>query len=349
MNENLLGFPLSLVWGAVAALLYRPGKISWAIRGGFAFLCVASLFLPEPWRTHFWLPGGSAIVLLTVILSLEAFSPDNLLQRMISIDLPSRLQIRDTLLKTDDPERKREMYMKIVMDYSRLWVHRDHILTRPHTLQLLAILLIVHAIGFTYLALDYISRPVLSNQLAEVLPKAAQLFENDGVNVENFAEMARSYLLQYAGGYTFLQNSITILLTLFTMRVLLKRRTGASLPVGSLNLFRMPEYAVWLFLGACILPLVSFRLQVPTLPNAIAINLVIIMGMLYVMHGIGILSVFLEVRLMPSNWIFMGIMLITMFIPYVAFFFLGGMGTLGLADFFFDFRKRALQPVQPSI
>lgn len=349
MLENLLGFAFSLFWAALAAYFYKPNKNFLPITVGLALLCVGSLFLPEPWRTYFWLPGSTSVVVLTAILALGAFSPGVPLQKMISLEIPSSLQLRDTLLRAGDQDKKQAIYIKLVNDYAKLWRHRETLLGRMQSIQLLIIFAGVHLVNFLYLATDFVFRPVLSKQIKEILPEIKKAFPNINNSKVDITEVFKKSFMEYALGYSFFQNALTILITLFVMRFIIRRRNGAALPLGSLNLFSMPEKFIFIFIASLALPILSFYVNVPSIPYLIFTNIAIFLLILYIFSGMGIFNIFLEVRLLPSNWIFLGILLISSFFPIAFIIFLGIMAMLGLGDFFFNFRKRALHPVTPSI
>ena len=66
---------------------------------------------------------------------------------------------------------------------------------------------------------------------------------------------------------------------------------------------------------------------------------------LYMLQGIGITSLFFEVRLLPGHWITLGILLTGIWLPELITLIAIAFTVLGLMEVWLSLRKRSLQPV----
>ncbi len=132
------------------------------------------------------------------------------------------------------------------------------------------------------------------------------------------------------------------------LRIFARIRFKQNVVQGHMSLFRIPDSWVWgliAFAGLYVLGLKVVELK----PFMFYIrNGLLILLFLYMLQGIGLASLFFEVRLMPAHWIALGIMLIGIWLPELLTLIAIIFAVLGLMEVWLSLRKRSLRPVTDS-
>ncbi len=340
--EILLGFPLNLVWGALLIWGYRPGWSQNILLAGSVVVLSIGLFLPDQYFLSFWLPHGMSTLVVTLAFTLPFYYPKGSLEQVLSVRLPSRAQLREAMVQAPFPEDRQSLYLKIVKDYSLLWSHKDKILTVWNTQVLIWLMVVCTVLGFGVLAQDFFTGETVANYLQQANELSRSMLPKE-VIADELAE-ANKIALSLSPAMYFVMSSIFVLFYLSLARLVVLRKVGMAVPVGQLVLFRLPDVFIWgvIAIGAMLLAVVLGELNQSVF--IITLNLMIILVFLYFLNGLSIVQLFFEIRLLPGSWILLGIFMASLFWAPLFLVLVAAVMILGLGDFFFNFRKKALQP-----
>lgn len=348
MLEALLGFPFNLGIVALIAWLYRPEGLPFWLPGAVAAsLVAAGMFLPMPYSLQFWHPFGLAGVLLATGYSIKLFFPHDSLQKLLGMKLPSRAKLKEALLKAESPEDKRLFYLKMVKEFSQIWAHKDAALTRVNTRFMLTLFTMIFGLIYIFFYLDYTENGPTFQALIEANERLftmsfEQVYSQKPTEseVNEFSMM----MLQLSPANFFVYNSLSVLLVLYVIRRIIAGRISMVNPIGHLSLFKLPDATVFLVIISGALVIFEQQLKIAPMLSIIATNLLIISLFLYTLQGIGIAAIFFEVRLLPGGWILLSLIIFSLLLPVIPVLALFICMMLGVSDFWFNFRKRALQP-----
>lgn len=346
MWSALLAFPLSLLVGVAAGFLYKREWPDWLLGSLCLIPLAASAYFNQQYFLAFWLPGGLATVLLCLLASLKFLNSPDAISSTMQLELPSRPRLREVVLSAETTEQKRDLYLRLVGDYTKIWQARHLSFSEKNSRFLLYLfsgvfLVLFFVLGFEYqygsMVKAYITEQ--ASQIEKLAPKVAEQ--------QDMQQMMRAMVPYYAA-FIFIYCGFSALILLSMLRSIGRIRKVVVAPVGSLYLFKVPENSIWFFLASLGSVLLGLNINLPQLVSVISVNLLVILAFLYVLQGIGSWNLFLEVRLIPGRWFLIFLLLLSLLFPAILltvvllFFFLGAL------DFWFDFRKKALHPAFPS-
>jgi hypothetical protein len=338
----LFAFPLSLLLGVVAGFLYKKNYPDWLI----FFLCAASLacsfaLIPNHFMA-FWLPGGLATVLLVLAASLRLLHNPDSISSTMQIDLPPRPRLREVVTNAESPEEKRALYLRLVKDYTKIWQGRHLSFAGTNSRFILYLFFGLFAITFLVLYLEYILGSTVLLYIEEQAKRIEELAPD--LAKEQDLSKAMTGMLPFYPGFIFVYCGFSALILLSMLRSVGRVRQVVLAPYGSLVLFKVPENSIWIFLFSMGILLVHTYTRVPDLVFVLTVNFLVILVFLYILQGIGTGNLFLEVRLIPGRWLLILLLFASLFFPAILLTVLFLYFFLGALDFWFEFRKKALQP-----
>lgn len=341
--EFFLLFPFTLAWSVLFAYLYRPQwQINYVIGAAVLLLCIG-LFLPYDIFLAFWSPAGIFVVFISLSLTMPLFFPEGLLKEILSIKIPSRAELQESMAKLPTEESRQAMYIKVVREYSMLWLHRDRLFTYWNSQVLLTVFGVCALVGASVFISEFYFGIRLQQYWTKIEEQLSQ-FLGDNYSPELLDKTKETAILLIPSLY-FITSGIFVLLYLNLARLVIARRDGQVSPFGEIMLFHLPEKTIWLFIGFAALLTTLYFLKIPAQWYSVPLNFLLVLSFLYFLNGFSIVKLFLEVRLLPGSWLLAFIFLLALIwqplflgILFLFFFF-------GLVDFFFSFRKRALQPI----
>lgn len=342
--EALLGFPLSLAFALIPVYAYRPefNRRLWLL--GVFFTTCLFLLLPGKLRIEAFLPGGAAPFYFIAGVWVVALNPTSSVFKLLNMPLPSRKELKAEIEKMPDVEGRLQKYLSLTVQLKKIWQKRDQFLSGYNSAMLLIFTITTTLVSYSVALYEYFVSGTLKHLLEEINKQVAQRMQNAGVEVVDF----RPQLLELSPVFFFASSFAAVLCLGVFLRIFARIRFKQNVVQGHMSLFRIPDNWVWgliLFAGLYFL-----GLKLPALrPLAFVVrNGMLILLFLYMLQGIGLTSLFFEVRLVPSHWIALGLMLAGLWLPELLTLVALTFTVLGLAEVWFGLRKRSLRPVTDS-
>jgi hypothetical protein len=155
----------------------------------------------------------------------------------------------------------------------------------------------------------------------------------------------RGQLVEMSPTLFFISSFVAVLCLGAFLRIMARIRFKQNIVQGHMSLFRIPDSWVWALV--VFAAFYFFSLKSPALQgySLFIKNGLFIMLFLYLLQGVGVASLFFEVRLFPSHWLTLGVLLTGIWVPelitFIAIFFV----FIGLTEVWLALRKRSLRPV----
>lgn len=345
--EVLISFPVNLLWGILLFQLYVRPNGRYAVYAASALVIIAGFFIPAKAQIIYWNPSGLIAIVSASLLHLLMVHPNEALQKALNIELPSRKEVRDLLMKTNDQIERQKIYVKIIKEYAHFWHQKASVLTGINTRFSLLIFTSVSGGLFFFWLASYFWNPDLISMIRDQFELMNKNFmQITGKTDENLIDVAKVFTMYMRLGpaVIFIEVSLIILLFLFILRKIFAQNAYSLVILGYITLFQVNEKAIWAFIIAGLLTLGAIYYPVPAIIEIASINLLAILAFVYFIQGLGILNLFLTVRLLPANWILFTVFAFGVILPQAVVFVLFFLTLIGLGDFWFDFRNKALQP-----
>lgn len=341
--EALLGFPLSLAFALIPIYLYRPEFNRRLWLSGVLIVTAAFFFLPWRLRIEAFMPGGAAIFFLISGIWVVALNPTSSIFKLLNMPLPSRKELKAEIEKIPDAEGRVQKYLALTMQLKKIWQKRDMFLSGYNSALLLTFTIVTSLLSFSVAAYEYHVTGNLKNLLDEVHKQVSAKMQAGAAAIDLRAQLVDM------SPVIFVVSSFTGILCLGVfLRIFARIRFKQNVVQGHMSLFRIPDSWVWgliAFAGLYVLGLrvAEFKPFMFYLRNGLLILL-----FLYMLQGIGLASLFFEVRLMPAHWIALGIMLTGIWLPELLTLIAVVFTVLGLMEVWLSLRKRSLRPVTDS-
>lgn len=342
--EVLLGFPLSLAFALIPVYAYRPefNRRLWLL----AALLVTATFLFLPWRLRLeaFMPGGAAIFFLISAVWVVALNPTSSIFKLLNMPLPSRKELKAEIEKIPDAEGRVQKYLALTLQLKKIWHKRDLFLSGYNSALLMTFTIITTLISFSVAIYEYQVTKNLSRLLDEVHKQVSAKMQNaGGAGLE-----LRAQLVDMSPVIFFVSSFAAVLCLGVFLRIFARIRFKQNVVQGHMSLFRIPDNWIWalvVFAGIYVVGLKVGELK-PLM--FYARNGLLIILFLYMLQGIGLTSLFFEVRLMPVHWIALAIMLTGIWLPEFMTLIAVVFAVLGLTEVWLALRKRSLRPVTDS-
>ncbi len=314
----IFDFPLSLLWGVAVAYLYRTNYSILALWAISIAAIAASFFLSLQYSFSFWAPGGMACVILGSVLAIQLSRFNNSKKEIVALTLPTRKQIKDTMVSTNDREERQQLYVNLVREFSSKFKSKITVLTRVNTYLLLGLFAAIFIFNFTYIYTQLIMTGEFARYLEKSIDTLAKAMQTP-ISAEN-KKKSVEVILAYYPGISFILNAVYQLILLFFLKRVNRVRPDGLVSFGELYLFRMPDIFVWLFIITAGLVLASGRIEIGHVYQVIIGNALLILTGLYVFQGLGVAVLYLQVRLLPAGWVIASAFIFGL-IVYQVFFF----------------------------
>ncbi len=340
---GFLSFPFNLIWGALLFFVFKPEypKIVWPLVT--VALLILGAWLPQPANLAFWMPGGLSTIAAGALIYLY-FATDK--RRTIPEALGRLLDknaIRENLMSSNSLEERQEKYIQMVQERARSLARMETFLTPANTRFFFVAFLFLMILNYPILEFHFLGSEIFTNTLSS-------FFEEVSVDPGLFEEQKRQFfdiIYSYSMLFTFINVLVAFyFITSIGRRIFMYRKIQIS-PYGNFTFFRLPDSLIWGFILLALLFILFNKMDArffPEIAIVMGTNLFFILGTLYILQGIGILALYMLVRMLPSASIFLMLFLLSMVFPsfflFIAFVFL----LLGLLEFWFNFRKKALHP-----
>lgn len=345
MYPSLTGFPFNLLWVILLGFLIRPktNGFLWAITGaGFAAI---GLFLPLPHSVMFWFPSGPSNIVLSAAIVGYALTTDrwfikkNGEQKKVFL-FPDRRQIRENLMKIESIEERQHEYVNIVQRVAQAIEMNDQAFINTNTVFFLLSFAVVFGLNFAGIVYIDISQPAALKDIYKKLYDMA----NSMVHIPQSLDEAFADFIRYGAVRLFSYYILFFFLVLSIMGRIFDYRKVRRPLIGNPMYFHLPVFSVWISIasGLIYLLVLHYKIEGPLL--FVTENFFLIFMILLVFQGISIFWVYLQVRLLPAGAIVAALILSAFFFQSFAFIVLGFFLVLGLLDFWFEFRKKALHP-----
>ncbi|MDH5717433.1 MAG: YybS family protein [Spirochaetia bacterium] len=307
------------------------------------FLSIAltiGFFLPDPFNLFFWLPGGTATVLIGSIVLMQFIRKKGAIIKISAIPRENKEEIKKTLDSMEDLDEKKDLYINMIKKHKDFYNKLHKKTVKINSSFIYTVLLSAFVINFIILSVMAMQSNVIDNYISSSFQPLDKLYSSVGITVDEMI----STVYRFSPTIVFFQNLITLFFLFFLMRKIFAHTKKKEILLGKISYFKMPENVIWFFILSAGSLTVFNLLKIETQLNVIIENVTAILLIFYLLQGLGTFRIFLQIRFLPFNWIFLAVFMSGLIWPGFFMFFVFLLTILGLGDFWFLFRKRALQP-----
>jgi len=339
--ELLLGFPLSLAFALIPVYLYRAtfNRRFW-LWGMFATTCLF-LLLPAKFRIEAFMPGGAALFFFISGIWVVALNPTSSIFKSLNMPLPSRKELKAEIEKVNDPEGRMQKYVALTLQLKKIWQKRDAFLSGYNSALLMIFTILTTMLSYSVAVYDYFGTKTLQVMLDEVHKQVTARMQAAGLEAVDF----RPQLIDISPTLFFASSFLGVLCLGVFLRIFARIRFKQNIVQGHMSLFRIPDGWVWALVGFAGFYVLGLRLPALKPFMFFVKNGMFILLFLYLLQGIGIASLFFEVRLLPGHWITLGVLLLGVWLPEFLTLIALVFTVLGLMEVWLSLRKRSLRPV----
>ncbi|RME89595.1 MAG: DUF2232 domain-containing protein [Candidatus Hydrogenedentota bacterium] len=303
------------------------------------------VFLPYQVSISLWLPFGLApfVVSTYVLLAYRTALRTEQVQELVTVPPElSRKELKVAIAENQDPVESRKIYLGFIERLHRVWTLRDQLFRKPTVVLTMTAILFPFVILMMYLYKAEVQYHALSQYMDQAwnLFKAWMQNKTELPPKEEFMHQIKSY----GAIFLFFQFMLSHFFVLWLVRKINEKKQLKHLPVGEVSLFVLPDVVIWVYiaLGGMLLAAYSFRWDEPI--RLVFTNLFAIFSLIYVLQGVGIFTLFLHLRYLPVKAVWLIIFLASLFFPALLLFWISLFWLIGILDFWFSFRKKALHP-----
>jgi Predicted membrane protein (DUF2232) len=339
--ELLLGFPVSLAFALVPVYLYRASfnRRLW-LWGMFAVTCLF-LLLPAKMRIEAFMPGGAALFFFVAGVWVVALNPTSSIFKLLNMPLPSRKELKAEIEKIPDTEGRLQKYLALTLQLKKIWQKRDAFLSGYNSALLMIFTILTTMLSFSVAVYDYFGTKALQQILDEVQKQVTARMQAAGLEAVDF----RGQLIEISPTLFFISSFVGVLLLGVFLRIVARIRFKQNIVQGHMSLFRIPDGWVWALVGFAGFYVAALKLPQLKPFMFFVKNGLFILLFLYMLQGIGIASLFFEVRLFPAHWVTLGVFLLGIWLPEFITLIAIVFTILGLMEVWLSLRKRSLRPV----
>lgn len=339
--ELLLGFPLSLAFALIPVYLYKTSFNRrfwlWAV---FAATCLF-LFLPAKLRIEAFMPGGAALFFFVAGIWVVALNPTSSIFKLLNMPLPSRKELKAEIEKITDVEGRLAKYLSLTLQLKKIWQKRDAFLSGYNSALLMIFTILTTLLSYSVAVYDFFGSGVLRQILDEIQKQVTLRMQAAGLETVDF----RAQLIDLSPTLFFASSFLGVLCLGVFLRLFARIRFKQNIVQGHMSLFRIPDGWVWALVGFAGFYVAGLKLPALKPFMFFIKNGLFMLLFLYMLQGIGITSLFFEVRLLPGHWITLGILLTGIWLPELITLIAIAFTVLGLMEVWLSLRKRCLQPV----
>ena len=303
-------------------------------------LLAGSAFLNSSASIEFWFPMSSSTFILAVLASYTLLAHPSLYIEEFSKPVPTRQELRASFTQAASLQDRQEFYINIVRDLSRVYTIRENKITNQNTRLFLISLGIISLVNYLVFQVAFINPGTLNEYITASFSTA---YVNPDIKQEDIDALL-SIFSTYYGIITFIFSSLIYLVMYPITRRLILHRNGKVNQFGNIYFFKLPDQAVWGYIPL-LLGFVYLTMNNITAPwTAIPLNIFLIFSFVYLLQAVGTLLLYFQIRMLPGLLILSGLFIIGLLLYEILIFLIMLLVLFGVFEFWFSFRKKALQP-----
>ena len=337
----LLSFPFNLIFVFLIYYLFNNKYFNYYYFTSLLLLGVFFFFSKQDLFFLFWSYNGAFTLFLFTYCFLYF---NNLTSKSIEIyPLTDIKKVRSQLISIINPSEKEVQYLNLCKEEAKTLNSIHDILQYKTTIFWVATTFGITIIQSIVLFIKYYANTSFS-LLAHLKSDIQKIIPEKVFPKTLFNTMVDYYPIITLLSYLLLANSVIIFLKFI---ITFKKENRHLRPwVSDAYYFKLPDFTILLFLPILILASIrlGFKIINPTL-DYILLNTISIFGIIYLLNGLSILFIFLRVRLLPSRLIIIITLITGFFLKEFLFLCLFSLVIVGILDFVFNLRKKALHSI----
>ncbi|MES0491427.1 MAG: DUF2232 domain-containing protein [Leptospirales bacterium] len=304
------------------------------------FLLAGSSFLGNHASIEFWLPMSSSTFILAIFACYSLLAHPSLFLEEFAKPMPTRQELRASFSQTASLQDRQEFYINIVENLSKIYTLRENKVTKLNTSLILLCLGIIFLVNYLVFQIFFINTGVFHEYTSASF---SALPVNSTVKKEDIDSLFNLFSTYY-GFVTFVCSSLIFFVMHPIARRLILHRKGKVNQFGNIHFFKLPDQAVW---GYILLLVVFVYLKMSGVEagwTILPFNLFLIFSFIYLLQAVGTLLLYFQIRMLPGVLILSGIFIIGLLLIELLVFIVMLLVLFGVFEFWFSFRKKALQP-----
>ncbi len=302
----------------------------------------------------FWLPSGASTVIVVAVFTLfylSVYSKKN----QITLEIPNNVSWDRDILKreltgVDKYDDRQRIYLDFVKKMNSFLGNVNQKMGSRVNYYFIMSLALLFCINFGYWVFQYATDNLLIFQLFDK-SKIEKLVSDEKMRTSliEFHKNYRGNLLNYSASLTMVLNTLSLLLILPIIRWMRSKKNEKLFFWLDLCFFRLPESMILIYMPIIALFIVSIFYNVLGEYSYWFANLAFIFSFLYLLNGLAIARAYTKARFLPFAPILLIIFSFSWFMPQLLLLLVLSLFIVGLLDFAFDIKKKALHHVSVRI
>ena len=296
---------------------------------------------------YFWLPSGAASIIVSTVFTLvyldilsEKYKKVLKIPNHVSWD---RGTLKEDLMNAEEYTVSHRIYLDLVKKLHDFLVKIDHKVHSAVNIYFIACLLLLLFINFGYWYFTYLVHGaetfgfLQENALKKIFPD-----EKMQTAVLKFYKDYGEIFLNYTASFIMFFNALSLFVVLSVIRWIQSRKDKRFFFCLDLCFFRLPDHLIFLYIpvATAFVGLFFYKFFEPY--KYLLSNIIIIFSFFYFLNGTAIVRVYTKIRFLPFGSLLLISFIVSLFIPEILLLMVAAFFLIGLFDFAFDLRKKAL-------
>ena len=350
-----LQFPYNLSIVFLIFWLYgRTKKQTLSLQIIAASVLLIALWMEGIPSVFFWLPSGASTVIVVTVFTLVYLSMYSKKNQII-LEIPNNISwnrdaLKRELTNVDKYDDRQRIYLDFVKKLNKFLGNVEEKLGSRVNYYFITSLTILFCINFGYWFFQYATESLLIAQLIDKL-NIEKLVSDEKVRTElmGFYKKHGDSLLNYSASLTMILNALSLFLILPIIRWMRSKKNAKSFFWLDLCFFRLPESTILIYIPILALCIISIFYNVLGEYSYWFSNLAFIFSFLYLLNGFAIARAYTKARFLPFGPIFLIVFLSSWFVPQFFLLFVFSLFVIGLLDFAFNIKKKALHHISVRV
>ncbi len=315
---------------------------------------IAALWLEGFPRIFFWLPSGASTIILAslfTLIYLKRYSKNN--QTLLKI--PDGVSWDRKILKqefsnVEDSDARQRIYLDLIKKLNNFLDKIDQKMGAKVNRYFLILLATLFLVNFGYWVVHYlingfeISSFFSKDRIKNLIPD--KKLQSDFLK---FYDQYGNIFINYSASLTMVLNTISLFLILPIVRWIKSKKDSKSFFWLDLCFFRLPESTILLYIPIICLFTISLFYDIFDGYAYWFNNFVFIFSFVYFLNGFAIARAYAKARFLPFGVFFLIVFFVSWFAPHLFLLIIFSLFMIGLLDFAFDIKKKALHHVSVRI
>ena len=318
------------------------------------FILIASLWIKGLPGVFFWLPGGASTIIVITVFTLIFFDTDSK-QNETVLNIPNDVSwnrdiLKQELASVEKYDDRQRIYLDFVKKLNSFLSKIDKRMGNRVNYYFITSLALLFCINFGYWVFYYTTGDLSITQLFDK-SRFESLVTDEKVRAA-LLEFYKKYggsMLNYSASLTVILSTLSLFLVLPIIRWINSKKNKSSFFWLDLCFFKLPESTILIYIPILSLFVASIFYNILGKYSHWFGNLTFIFSVLYLLNGFAIVRAYTKARFLPFGFVFLIAFVSSWFVPQIFILLIFSIFIVGLLDFAFDIKKKALHHVSVRV